>query len=247
MSVESTNIKLKKFLTLRSDEIHIWSACLLENGKDIFYYVSILSKDEHERANSYRFPIDQKRFIITRGILRCLLAKYLDQKPETIEIIYGLWGKPCVSQEKLLHMPVCFNISHSKDYALYAIASQCEVGIDLEYIDRSLDLEDIALSLFSTPELTRWKQMGFEEKVFSFFKFWVCQEAYLKALGKGWLAEQQKLTLNFCNEPQKKGLQGKVTTPYYFECIPGYASALCVNGACLRPFHYTWDQHCLEF
>ena len=96
--------------------------------------------------------------------MRCLLAKYLGQTPESIEIIYGFWGKPCILQEKFLH----FNTSHSRDYALYPIIHGYEVGIDLEYIDKSLDLEDMALFTFSMPELTYWKSLDLENRVNSF-------------------------------------------------------------------------------
>lgn len=220
------------------NEVHIWFASLLEDKNNTDYFYSILSEDERERAGSFKFLRDQWRFTITRGILRCLLSKYLGQTPEDIEIMYGLWGKPCLSEESSLH----FNLSHSGDYALYAVASSYEVGIDLERIDKSLELEDIAHCIFSQEELNEWKNIDFQERVNSFFTRWVSKEAFLKASGKGWLEDKKGFTFNFKNELRKGNLNNEVTNPYCFECIPGYASALFVDGTLLRPLYYFWNR-----
>lgn len=228
----------QKFLELNANEVHIWSASLLEDKNNTDYFYSILSEDERERAGSFRFSRDQWRFTTTRGILRCLLSNYLGKMPESIEIMYGLWGKPCLSEDKSLH----FNVSHSGDYALYAVTLNNEVGIDLEYINKSLELEDMALCIFSPKELSDWKNLDPEERVNSFYIRWVSKEALLKASGKGWLEDKKEFTFNFKNDLRKGNLNNEVTNPYCFECIPGYASAVFVDGATLHPLYYVWDQ-----
>lgn len=236
------NVKIKECAVLTSDEVHIWLASLSEDKNDIDYFTSLLSQDERERASSFRFSKDQHRYTISRGILRTLLAEYLGEAPRTIEITYGLWGKPCLSQEKSLH----FNLSHSGDHVLYALALDYEVGIDLEYIDRNLEIEDMAKHIFSAPELEFWEDVKPEERTECFFKLWVCKEAFLKAIGKGWLENEK--TKGFekslvLNKISHNGLlKDKVTYPYFFECVPGYASALFVDGASLCPLHYNWHQ-----
>lgn len=232
----------QKILTLKAHEVHIWSASLLRDKNNIDYYHSILSKDERKRIGGFRFARDQRRFTTARGILRCLLSNYLGQSPENIEIIYGLWGKPCLLDEKSLY----FNLSHSGDYALYAVTRSCEVGVDLEYIDQNLELEDLAVHIFSATELIEWKNLEPEPRINSFFKRWVSKEAFLKASGKGWLEDKYQLTFNFKNELRKKNLHDDVSNPYCFECIPGYASALFCDGAIIRPLHFDWNKSILE-
>ena len=227
-----------RFLELNSHEVHIWSASLLEGKNNADYFYSILSEDECGRANSFIFPKDQRRFIITRGILRNLLSNYLGQMPESIEIIYGFWGKPCLSEDKSLH----FNVSHSGDYALYAVSRSYEVGIDLEYMDNKLELEDMSPHIFSAAELTDWKKLDPEERVNAFYKRWVSREAFLKASGKGWFEDKKELAFNAKKNSEKGNLNDEMTNLYGFECIPGYASALFVEGALLRPLHYSWNQ-----
>ena len=226
---------------LESDVVHIWSAYFPDNEEDIPYFESVLSEDERHKVNSFRFLKNQRHYVISRGILRCLLGKYLGQKPQDIEILYGLWGKPCLSEEQSLY----FNLSHSRDYVLYAMSSSYEVGVDLEYIDPYLNLDTMASNILSSPqELEYWKTVNKEEKVKAFFKLWVCKEAFLKASGKGWLDRQHVLPLSVIAVLKRESKRNKLNqkmAPYFFESIPAYASALFIEGPSLRPFHYTWN------
>ena len=231
-----------KFPNLKSDQVHIWSASLVENEKDTDFFTSILSEDERERSKSLRFSKDRNQFVVTRGILRCLLAKYLKQTPTSIEIMYGLWGKPCLLQDQNLH----FNVTHSRDYALYAITQNYEVGIDLEYIDENIAFEDIAPTIFSMSELTFWKNLNLEDRINTFFRRWVYTEAFLKASGKGWLNDKQELISDLKDDFKNMNIADEIRNPYYFEFLQGYVSALFVEGALLHPLFYTWNQSNVE-
>lgn len=225
---------------LKANEVHIWSAYLPSSERDISYFESILSGDERQNVNSLKFHKDQKNYITARGILRCLLGKYLRQAPQEIELLYGCWGKPCLRKQ-----PIHFNLTHSKEYALYALTCQYEVGIDLEYIDESLELEDIALNILNAQEFLYWKQLNSEEKVKTFFDLWVRKEAFFKASGKGWLNEQQTVPLEgfdsliVCNKNMLTHDNMKFS--YSFEAISGFASAIFIQGPFLQPIHFKWE------
>lgn len=241
----SSNFKIKprQHVEIQSGEVHIWLASLLDNEKDITYYVSVLSRDEHERAKSFRFSKDEKQFTIARGILRCLLANYLKVLPQNIEIAYGLWGKPCLSQEHSLR----FNVTHSGDYALYAVTLDFEVGIDLEHMDNNIfELENMATNIFSNSELIYWKSLKHDEQINYFFKAWACKEAFLKALGKGWLAMEKQMVFTEIYDFKKKSTQTPskevLKYPYCFDLISEYASAIFIDGPCLRPLYFNWNQ-----
>lgn len=216
-------------MILKDDQVHICSAFLPVHNEDIVHFASMLSKDECERASKFRFARDQHRFIVARGIFRILLSQYLKCKPKDIEIVYGLWGKPALLEENQLR----FNISHSGEYALYALTRHYEIGIDLEYINEDLELESMALSLFSSQKATYWDTLSSEEKVKFFFKYWVCKEASLKASGKGLLSDEWK---------NSSSMEKTMEYSHYFECIPDYASALFIDGPPLQPVYYKWNQ-----
>ncbi len=220
----------KKVNNLPINEVHIFSASCLQYHKQIEYLKSILSLDEQQQAKSFKFSKDKNRYIIARGILRYLLSSYLDQSLNSIEFVYGLWGKPCLLEGFSLH----FNVSHSGEYVLYAFTRQYELGIDIEYINKDLEIENIAPLILSLTEKAYWDTLSPEEKIPIFFQLWACKEAYLKALGKGWLGNQAERFVEdnqFFNisigTPHPKAVE---TYPYCFTCIPGYVCALFVKG-----------------
>lgn len=223
---------------LTKENVHIWSAKLEASTEELNYFNSFLSPDEHERALSFVYIQDRQKFIIARGILRHLLAKYICKSAQNIEVLYGMWGKPCVADNYNLK----FNMSHSKEYALFAFSCSYELGIDLEYIDDKVNVHEIALNILNDDELAYFKTLNSQDKIVFFYKLWACKEAYLKSLGKGWLKEQQQIPsmlFSICKSPHTQPFSNK-TYPYYFKCISGYASAIFIDGPPLMHIYYNW-------
>ncbi|OJW54543.1 MAG: hypothetical protein BGO67_10135 [Alphaproteobacteria bacterium 41-28] len=241
---KTCKVKLVENQTIDPKGVHIWLASLIENERDILLYQSVLSQKELARASNYKFSKDQRRYILSRGILRCLLSRYLGQKPQDINILYSPWGKPHLLQDFHLY----FNVSHSKDYVIYALSSKYEVGIDIEYIDPTIDIDCIIPTILSSPqEFTYWQMIKEKEKINSFFKLWVCKEAYLKACGKGWLDKKYHLPIQTIERLQKEQRGDLLThkmNPYIIEPLSGYAAALFVKGSKnVFPSHYVWNSN----
>src|SRR5207247_6837103 len=102
----------------------------------------------HERTRSARFQFerDQQRFIVARGVLRDLLGRYLQTQPSQINFVYNAFGKPDLSPEFANRLK--FNLSHSAGFALIAIATPSNFGVDLEYIRAHSDYTGIARPSF---------------------------------------------------------------------------------------------------
>ena len=81
-------------LVLLSDKIHVWRANLDLAPQQIEELETVLSEDEKLRANRFRFAKHKRRFIAARGILRQLLAGYLQSSPGKINFTYNPQGKP---------------------------------------------------------------------------------------------------------------------------------------------------------
>lgn len=239
---KKANQILKDIPDLNSNEVHIWLASFLENDEYLDDFTSVLSEDEKQKVTNFKFLKDQKQWIISRGILRNLLGMYLGLKPRDIEILYGLWGKPQLLDKFSLY----FNVSHSRDYVIYALSPRSEVGVDLEYVDLSLDTDVLLPNILSSPqELSYWQGVKEGEKISAFFNLWVCKEAFLKTYGKGWLNKDYDVPARVIDylkrEKRKKALKNKLN-PYMFEPIPGYIAALFVKDSNkLIPLHYTWS------
>lgn len=234
--------KVKLYEVLKEEEAHIWSLYLPNQKRNIEYLSSILSNDEKKKANNFKFTKDREQFLITRGTLRCILARYLQKRPGSIDVSYSQWGKPCLPEPRTLH----FNISHSENYSLLAFTRSCEIGIDLEIVKNELKLDEMVEIVFSATELSCWRKMSSEKKVDYFYKVWVGREAFLKALGKGWLENdknirEMKLFPNNTYENSENSYRNTYGTLEYFQIVPGYKSAFFTKGATLKPLFINWE------
>lgn len=170
-------------IKLTSNIVDIW----LINCQDYFDYleglITILSSEEKERANRFKFKIHQQRFIINRANLRIILSKYLAIAPEKIEFEYSEKGKPNISKlQNLLNLN--FNLSHSEDYVIYGI-SQNILGIDLEKINPKVSCQELAQRFFCPSEFQIIASLPEPDNYRAFYLAWTSKEAYLKAIGEG--------------------------------------------------------------
>ncbi len=93
-------------------------------------------------------------------------------------------GKPFLSGANSLS-GLCFNLSHSANLVVYAIARERNLGIDVEHVRHDSAGDDIALRYFSALEVNDLKTLPPGKKVEGFFNCWTRKEAYLKATGMG--------------------------------------------------------------
>lgn len=170
-------------LALPETELHIWQASLAVTSSALQQFASTLSADEQKRADRFRFPRDAHRFVASRGILRTLLGRYLTAPPEQLQFCYSDRGKPALATDPANRL--MFNISHSDDLMLCAIARHGSVGIDLEYLRPVNNLEELTQRFFSPQEHAAIHALPEALRLRSFFQHWTCKEALLKATGEG--------------------------------------------------------------
>ena len=170
-------------LWLSSNEVHVWRTDLNLPPDSILALRELLSEDEKQRADRFHFDRDRQHFIAARGILRTILGRYSDAEPSQLQFSYSPRGKPALANPRT-DKRLEFNLSHSHGLALYAIALDRAIGIDLEYI-RPIDALQLAKRFFSDREFAVLFSFPPEEQDAAFFNYWTCKEAYLKATGKG--------------------------------------------------------------
>ena len=171
-------------LCLTSEEVHIWYANLNLSVKETEELIQLLSQDEREKANKFRFEEHRRRFIVARGRLRQLLANYLNISAEEIRFEYSDRGKPSLSNH-CYQNNLQFNVSHSQNLALYAFTYQNRVGIDLEYLRRCNNASQIASRFFAPQEYELISSLEESRQQEVFLHIWTIKEAYLKATGEG--------------------------------------------------------------
>lgn len=170
-------------LSLTTREVHVWRT-RLEQPERVDEFLRTLSDEEREKASRFHFAKHRRHFVVGRGVLRMLLARYLGTQPEEVQFDYGPHGKPSLGGAQRASS-LRFNASHSGDFALYAFADDQEVGVDVEYIKSNIAPEEIAKRFFSPREVETLNALAAADQPAAFFRCWTRKEAYIKALGTG--------------------------------------------------------------
>lgn len=166
---------------LRPD-IEVWQAWLDLGATDLNRCETLLSNDELLRADRFYFERDRRRFVVARSKLRQLLGGYLEIAPTAIVFDYMKNGKPYIySNSAQIH----FNVSHSEEFAIYAISRTCHLGVDIEYLNREIDWQVLARRFFAHSEFTCLENLAQPIRERAFFACWTRKEAIVKATGDG--------------------------------------------------------------
>lgn len=223
-------------LTLLKNEIHVWHTPLDVPAYRIQELGKLLSSDEQERAEKFYFERHRRRFTVARGLLRTILGRYLNADPKRLHFIYSSRGKPELAPD-IKRGNLNFNISHSHESAIYVVAYDRLVGIDIEHIRSNRDIEQLAQRFFLPGESAFIGSLPPERRLEAFYSGWVRKEAYLKATGVG-LAGLEDVEVSISPEEPAKiiRVRGDVHVASRWSMYdlaipkPGYASALVAEG-----------------
>lgn len=209
---------------LQPDRIDIWQFPLEGLPENVKH---LLNQDEQQRANRFHFPRHQRRFTAARIMMRLILGRYLNEKPESLHFSYNHYGKP-----ELHSQSIQFNISHSKELALLAVGQTYPMGIDLEFFS-SRPYEGIAKDLFSEKEFHALTQLPPLIKTLAFFHVWSQKEAFIKACGMGLSYPTKKFSvpiLPTANESVFDSLNSK-----QWQMVSFMPALACCGALCHEP------------
>ncbi len=172
------------YLELKNNEVHVLVASLDIDAPRLQSLIHILSSDEKERGERFRFNKERHRYIASRGILREILSFYLGCDPSILRFEYNSFGKPFLKRSEGME-DISFNLSHSQDISLYALTQRRKVGIDIEKISSTFVEDCTAEYTFSPGEVVMLRSLPEEVQNQAFFSCWTRKEAYIKAKGQG--------------------------------------------------------------
>jgi 4'-phosphopantetheinyl transferase len=223
---------------LGPDDVHVWSISLESPLDGLSALERVLSNEERERADRFFAAADRARFIAGHARLRAILARYLDIVPSAIRFETSSFGKPRIlshTSEGEIH----FNFSHSHRLALCAVARAREVGVDVERIEASGSLAEIAGRYFSPREAAALASLAFEQRCDAFYACWSRKEAYVKARGRGLSIALDSFDVSLAPGDQDALLadRGEQAGTAWRVCdlspAAGFAGALAVEGKCV--------------
>jgi 4'-phosphopantetheinyl transferase len=219
---------------LVSNEIHVWQFPLNVPESTLDRYTELLSADEKQKAGRFHFQRDTRRFAVTRATTRSILGSYLQSGPSELHFLYSEHGKPRIKNPG---WDIRFNVSHSGEQAVVAVTSGRETGVDVEQIRDNVEIDSLAERFFSTTEKDFLRGLPHEKKLSTFFRFWTCKEAFLKAQAVGLTRSLASFTVDLTAirpsllaAAETRGEESQWSL-VELGCQTGYASALAVEGS----------------
>jgi 4'-phosphopantetheinyl transferase len=157
--------------------VDAWCIALRPESAVFEHWRSTLSEDE--RAESARRRVAGPAWAGARGALRVILGRYLGEAPERLAFVRESLGKPRLAGR---NAPL-FNVAWREDLALIGVASDREVGVDLEREREDLDVTALARDHLSLLDLAAVLDAPPERRRTVFFEAWARHEARRKLHG----------------------------------------------------------------
>ncbi len=259
MSDDSSNqdpkwasVPLNNDWLLPTNQVHIWRSTLELPIHQINNLKHLLSPDELEKATHLALTQKRHQYIIARAILRRILSLYVSLHPSELRFRYNRNGKPvlaCSSNK------IQFNVSHSHNLAIYALSSDCLIGVDVEYLYRRsrIDRMKIASRLFTPREYTTLQSLPENQRDKAFLTCWTRKEAFIKAMGWGLSFPLDKFEVTADPNESPKLL----TTPYKpkdaldWSMVPidpsdGYVGTLALRKTNFDLSYWQWNHNFIE-
>jgi 4'-phosphopantetheinyl transferase len=169
---------------LPADVVDCWFVRLTDfprDARDVAF--ALLSADEQEAARRFHFDHHRELYVRSHAALRLLLAHCLQVAPSALVIAPdGSGGRPILAVPSgCLH----FNLSHSGEAALVAVAESAPVGVDIELVRELPDFVEIAGRFFAPAEVADLCQLDPADRLGAFYVTWTRKEAFVKGLGLG--------------------------------------------------------------
>ncbi len=145
-------------------------------------YEPLLSTEEMTRGNRFLQAAHVIRYKAAHTALRLLLTRSTSSDPSAIRFANGYHHKPLLSVPP--DSPIGFNLSYSENNAMIGLAYGYPIGIDIEWLQRPMDVNDMLSACFSDREIT-FITSSTEHVYHRFFTLWTRKEAILKLTGEG--------------------------------------------------------------
>lgn len=226
---------------LDEGSVHLWRIPLDRDASATSAPLSLLADDEVRRYERFKPEAVKRRFALARGGMRVILGRYLSSTPGSLEFRYGEQGKPSLAPEQN-PAKLRFNLTHSHDLAILAVASDREVGVDVEHLRDNIEFEMLAARYFSPLEAETLASLEGEDLKRQFFRIWTAKEAYIKAIGQGLQIPLDQFDVAVGSEQQPNLLETRHAPEeqdrwslHSFDCGDDYLGTLAIEKPASSP------------
>ncbi|MEO1014117.1 MAG: 4'-phosphopantetheinyl transferase superfamily protein [Pseudomonadota bacterium] len=183
-------------------EVVLWTIDLDRTAPD----ASILTAQERARGDAFRFDSDRRRFLAGRTARRVILAGAMGRAPADLVFLEGGGAKPRLSKASA---DLDFSFSRSGGRALLAVSIGCAIGVDVEAIAETGDLELVVDAHFAPVERHHLNSLSGPDRLEAFYRLWTAKEAAVKATGEGIVGDLKKVAftigdqMSIADEPSR--------------------------------------------
>lgn len=172
--------------SLGPDEVHVWltDPDQITDPALLKRYAGLMDSEESQRQQRFRLEKLRHDFLVARALVRTTLSRYANAAPEAWQFQSNAYGRPEILRPPL-PSNLRFNLSHTRSLAACAVAWNCELGVDVEAIDRRNSGMQIAQRFFAPAEVDELISFPPADQPTRFFDYWTLKESYIKARGMG--------------------------------------------------------------
>ena len=165
---------------------------VLDISKNIRYCNrSIIPKTQIDEISRYKVKQDSDKRLLARTFLYEYLLKYYGI--DDFELDFNIYKKPFLKAEPNIN----FSFSYAKDYLLVGISRYKKVGVDIEHINPTLKISEIASEIMCSAELQQFDSYTDNslDKCIYFFNLFSAKESIIKSFGTGLYFDVKNLNI----------------------------------------------------
>ncbi|GFE85704.1 4'-phosphopantetheinyl transferase family protein [Steroidobacter agaridevorans] len=148
-------------------------------------YRALLTEEERGKEFRFYFPDDQRRYLVTRALVRTVLSRYLHVQPTDWRFANNRYGRPEIANLSRDECGLSFNISHTRGLIALGVTKHRELGVDVENLRTREVALGVADRFFAKTEVDELATVPKERQQDRFFEYWTFKESYIKARGMG--------------------------------------------------------------
>jgi 4'-phosphopantetheinyl transferase len=177
-------------------EVHIWLTGPAE-PPDFGDYLPLLAPSEIEQFERFRVERARRLYLAARALARSSLSLYCPSvDPDEWRFRFNDHGRPEIADAGQCP-PLRFNLSHTEGMVACLVNLVDDAGVDVEWIDRRIDLVGVAKHSFSALEASEVRRRRSRSRRRRFFSYWTLKESYIKARGMGLALPLRKFSFTF--------------------------------------------------
>lgn len=177
---------MRKQPTLESlrSEAHVWLTGPADSAS-LSDCLELLAPEELEQYERFKVARARRLYLAARALARSALSSYLPEvAPAEWRFKFNRHGRPEIDA-RAGWPPLRFNLSHTDGLVACLIAWELDAGVDVENIERRINLVGVARHSFSKLEADDVERCRGRRRRERFFYYWTLKEAYIKARGMG--------------------------------------------------------------